>query len=109
VTRSFFRNDIAPAKREGDRIGAVPFDVSTSKPSAIGKRERRAAGFMCTGPTYAARFQVWTDSKSAPPGSTRAHDADIMNFGVFKIVTISLNFSNTIPVSGKIYCVGISR
>src|SRR6266536_260661 len=86
------------------------FEVSTEQNTVGIEGAMRMPGFQVQpGQTYTARSQIWTGPKIYHRLSQLEHnEAEIMNFGVFKIVSqFLLNFLNTIHGFVKSYGVAI--
>jgi len=120
VTDQFFATIIAPlnaslAGKNLDNwkvngIWGRSFEVSTAQNMAGIEGAMRMPGFQVqAGQTYTARFQIWTGPKIYHRLAQLEHnEAEIMNFGVFKIVSqFLLNFLNTIHGFVKSYGVAI--
>ena len=99
VTDQFFATIIAPLNAKATGIWGRSFDVSTEQNTVGIEGAMRMPGFQVQpGQTYTARFQIWTGPKIYHRLAQLEHnEAEIMNFGVFKIVSqFLLNFLNTI-------------
>src|SRR5262245_19548541 len=110
VTDQFFATIIAPLTAKAIGIWGRSFDVS-SEQSMLGiEGAMRMPGFQVQpGQTYTARFQIWAGPKIYHRLAQLEHnEAEIMNFGIFKIVSqFLLNFLNTIHGFVKDYGVAI--
>ena len=110
VTNQFFATIIAPLNAKGTGIWGRSFDASTEQNMIGIEGAMRMPGFQVDpGQTYTARFQVWTGPKIYNRLAQLEHnEAEIMNFGIFKIVSqFLLNFLNTIHSVVKDYGVAI--
>ena len=110
VTNQFFATIIAPLNAKGTGIWGRSFDASTEQNMIGIEGAMRMPGFQVDpGQTYTARFQVWTGPKIYNRLAQLEHnEAEIMNFGIFKIVSqFLLNFLNTIHGFVKDYGVAI--
>src|SRR5438034_10328913 len=110
VTDQFFATIIAPLNAKATGIWGRSFEVSTEQNTVGIEGAMRMPGFQVQpGQTYTARFQIWTGPKIYHRLSQLEHnEAEIMNFGVFKIVSqFLLNFLNTIHGVVKDYGVAI--
>jgi YidC/Oxa1 family membrane protein insertase len=110
VTDQFFATIIAPLNAKAIGIWGRSFDVSTAQNTVGIEGAMRMPGFQVQpGQTYTARFQIWTGPKIYHRLAQLEHnEAEIMNFGVFKIVSqFLLNFLNTIHGFVKSYGVAI--
>jgi YidC/Oxa1 family membrane protein insertase len=120
VTDQFFATIIAPLNAslagknldnwKANGIWGRSFEVSTAQNMVGIEGAMRMPGFQVQpGQTYAARFQIWTGPKIYHRLAQLEHnEAEIMNFGVFKIVSqFLLNFLNTIHGFVKDYGVAI--
>ena len=110
VTDQFFATIIAPLNAKATGIWGRSFDVSTEQNTIGIEGAMRMPGFQVQpGQTYTARFQIWTGPKIYHRLAQLEHnEAEIMNFGVFKIVSqFLLNFLNTIHGFVKDYGVAI--
>src|SRR5215471_9469919 len=99
VTDQFFATIIAPLTAKAIGIWGRSFDVSSSQNMVGIEGAMRMPGFQVQpGQTYAARFQIWAGPKIYHRLAQLEHnEAEIMNFGIFKIVSqFLLNFLNTI-------------
>src|SRR6266513_1498557 len=110
VTDQFFATIIAPLNAKATGIWGRSFDISSQQNMVGIEGAMRMPGFQVQpGQTYSARFQVWTGPKIYHRLAQLEHnEAEIMNFGVFKIVSqFLLNFLNTIHGFVKDYGVAI--
>jgi YidC/Oxa1 family membrane protein insertase len=110
VTNQFFATIIAPLNVKATGIWARSFEVSAEHNMFGIEGAMRMPGFQLQpGQTYTARFQIWAGPKIYHRLSQLEHnEAEIMNFGVFKIVSqFLLNFLNTIHSFVKSYGVAI--
>ena len=110
VTDQFFATIISPLNAKATGIWGRSFDVSTEQNTVGIEGAMRMPGFQVEpGQTYTARFQIWTGPKIYHRLAQLEHnEAEIMNFGVFKIVSqFLLNFLNTIHGFVKSYGVAI--
>src|SRR4030095_4856347 len=110
VTDQFFATIIAPLNAKATGIWGRSFDVSTEQNMTGIEGAMRMPGFQVQlGQTYTARFQIWTGPKIYHRLAQLEHnEAEIMNFGIFKIVSqFLLNFLNTIHGVVKDYGVAI--
>ena len=112
VTDQFFATIIAPLNAKATGIWGRTFEVSSTSPqNMIGiEGAMRMPGFQVQpGQTYSARFQIWAGPKIYHRLAQLEHnEAEIMNFGIFKIVSQFLpNFLNTIHGFVKDYGVAI--
>ena len=120
VTDQFFATIIAPLNAslagknldnwKANGIWGRSFEVSTEQHMVGVEGAMRMPGFQVQpGETYTARFQIWTGPKIYHRLAQLEHnEAEIMNFGVFKIVSqFLLNFLNTIHGFVKDYGVAI--
>jgi YidC/Oxa1 family membrane protein insertase len=120
VTDQFFATIIAPLNAslagknldnwKANGIWGRSFEISTAQNMAGIEGAMRMPGFQVQpGQTYSARFQIWTGPKIYHRLAQLEHnEAEIMNFGVFKIVSqFLLNFLNTIHGFVKDYGVAI--
>jgi YidC/Oxa1 family membrane protein insertase len=110
VTDQFFATIIVPLNAKATGIWGRSFEVSNS-PIMVGiEGAMRMPGFQLQpGQTYTARFQIWAGPKIYHRlAQLEQNEAEIMNFGVFKIVSqFLLNFLNTIHGVVKDYGVAI--
>src|SRR5947207_10617044 len=110
VTDQFFATIIAPLNAKATGIWGRSFDVSSQQNMVGIEGAMRMPGFQVQpGQTYTARFQIWTGPKIYHRlAHLEQNEAEIMNFGVFKIVSqFLLNFLNTIHGFVKDYGVAI--
>jgi YidC/Oxa1 family membrane protein insertase len=110
VTNQFFATIISPLNVKSTGIWARSFEVSAEHNMFGIEGAMRMPGFQLQpGQTYTARFQIWAGPKIYHRLSQLEHnEAEIMNFGVFKIVSqFLLNFLNTIHSFVKSYGVAI--
>ena len=99
VTDQFFATIIAPLNAKATGIWGRSFEVSSEQNMVGIEGAMRMPGFQVQpGQTYTARFEIWTGPKIYHRLAQLEHnEAEIMNFGVFKIVSqFLLNFLNTI-------------
>ena len=110
VTNQFFATIIAPLSAKAIGIWGRSFDVSTAQNMVGIEGAMRMPGFQVqAGQTYSARFQIWAGPKIYHRlAQLEQNQAEIMNFGMFKIVSqFLLNFLNTIHGFVKDYGVAI--
>ena len=110
VTDQFFATIIAPLSAKAIGIWGRSFDVSTAQNMVGIEGAMRMPGFQVQpGQTYSARFQIWAGPKIYHRlAQLEQNQAEIMNFGMFKIVSqFLLNFLNTIHGFVKDYGVAI--
>ena len=110
VTDQFFATIIVPLNAKATGLWSRSFEVSTEQNTVGVEGAMRMPGFQVQpGQTYTARFQIWTGPKIYHRLAQLEHnEAEIMNFGVFKIVSqFLLNFLNTIHGFVKDYGVAI--
>jgi YidC/Oxa1 family membrane protein insertase len=110
VTDQFFATIVVPLNAKAIGIWGRSFEVSTEQNTVGVEGAMRMPGFQVQpGQTYSARFQIWTGPKIYHRLAQLEHnEAEIMNFGVFKIVSqFLLNFLNTIHGFVKSYGVAI--
>jgi YidC/Oxa1 family membrane protein insertase len=110
VTDQFFATIIAPLNAKAIGIWGRLFDVSSARNMVGIEGAMRMPGFQVQpGQTYTARFQIWAGPKIYHRLAQLEHnEAEIMNFGIFKIVSqFLLNFLNTIHGVVKDYGVAI--
>jgi YidC/Oxa1 family membrane protein insertase len=110
VTDQFFATIIAPLSAKATGIWGRSFDVSTAQNMVGIEGAMRMPGFQVQpGQTYTARFQIWAGPKIYHRlAQLEQNQAEIMNFGMFKIVSqFLLNFLNTIHGFVKDYGVAI--
>ena len=110
VTNQFFTTLIAPLTAKADGIWGHSFEIS-AEPKLYGiSGAMRMPGFQVQpGQTHTARFQIYIGPKIYHHLARLEHnEAEIMNFGMFKIVSqFLLNFLNTIHSVVKDYGVAI--
>ncbi|HEU0207674.1 MAG TPA: membrane protein insertase YidC [Candidatus Udaeobacter sp.] len=110
VTDQFFATIIAPLNAKAVGVWGHSFEVS-AQPNMVGiEGAMRMPGFQLQpGQTYKQRFQIWTGPKIYHRLSQlERNEAEIMNFGVFKVVSqFLLNFLNTIHSVVKSYGLSI--
>jgi YidC/Oxa1 family membrane protein insertase len=110
VTDQFFATIIVPLNAKATGIWGRSFEVSAEQNMTGIEGAMRMPGFQLQpGQTYTARFQIWAGPKIYHRLAQLEHnEAEIMNFGVFKIVSqFLLNFLNTIHGFVKDYGVAI--
>jgi len=110
VTDQFFATIIAPLNAKAIGIWGRSFDVSSTQNMVGIEGAMRMPGFQLQpGQTYNARFQIWAGPKIYHRlAQLEQNEAEIMNFGMFKIVSqFLLNFLNTIHGVVKDYGVAI--
>jgi YidC/Oxa1 family membrane protein insertase len=110
VTDQFFATIIAPLNAKATGIWGRSFDVSSAQNMVGIEGAMRMPGFQVQpGQTYTARFQIWAGPKIYHRlAQLEQNEAEIMNFGIFKIVSqFLLNFLNTIHGFVKDYGVAI--
>jgi YidC/Oxa1 family membrane protein insertase len=110
VTDQFFATIILPLNAKAIGIWGRSFEVSAVQNMTGIEGAMRMPGFQLQpGQTYTARFQMWVGPKIYHRLAQLEHnEAEIMNFGVFKIVSqFLLNFLNTIHSGVKDYGVAI--
>jgi YidC/Oxa1 family membrane protein insertase len=110
VTDQFFATIITPLNAKATGIWARSFEVSADRNMFGIEGAMRMPGFnLQPGQTYTARFQIWAGPKIYHRLSQlEQNQAEIMNFGVFKIVSqFLLNFLNTIHSFVKSYGIAI--
>jgi YidC/Oxa1 family membrane protein insertase len=110
VSDQFFATIIAPLSAKAIGIWGRSFDVSsTQNMIGIEGAMRMPAFQVQPGQSYSARFQIWAGPKIYHRlARLEQNEAEIMNFGVFKIVSqFLLNFLNTIHGFVKDYGVAI--
>jgi YidC/Oxa1 family membrane protein insertase len=110
VTDQFFATIIAPLNAKATGIWGRSFEVSTAQNMVGIEGAMRMPGFQVQpGQTYTARFQIWAGPKIYHRlAQLEQNQAEIMNFGMFKIVSqFLLNFLNTIHGFVKDYGVAI--
>jgi YidC/Oxa1 family membrane protein insertase len=110
VTDQFFATIIAPLNAKATGIWGRSFQVSATQNMTGIEGAMRMPGFQVQpGQTYNARFQIWSGPKIYHRLAQLEHnESEIMNFGVFKIVSqFLLNFLNTIHSFVKSYGIAI--
>jgi YidC/Oxa1 family membrane protein insertase len=110
VTDQFFATIIVPLKAKATGIWGHSFEVSAEKNMVGIEGAMHMPGFQLEpGQTYNARFQIWAGPKIYHRLAQLEHnEAEIMNFGIFKVVSqFLLNFLNTIHSVVKSYGVAI--
>jgi len=110
VTDQFFATIIAPLNAKATGIWGRSFDVSNEQNMIGIEGAMRMPGFQVQpGQTYTARFEIWAGPKIYHRlAQLEQNQAEIMNFGIFKIVSqFLLNFLNTIHGFVKDYGVAI--
>jgi YidC/Oxa1 family membrane protein insertase len=110
VTDQFFATIITPQTAMANGIWGHSFDVSAEQQMVGIEGAMRMPGFQLQpGQTYSARFQIWAGPKIYHRLAQLQHnEAEIMNFGMFKVVSqFLLNFLNTIHSFVKDYGVAI--
>ena len=110
VTDQFFATIVAPLNAKATGIWGRSFEVSSEQNMVGVEGAMHMPGFQVQpGQTYTARFQIWAGPKIYHRLAQLEHnEAEIMNFGVFKIVSqFLLNFLNTIHGFVKDYGVAI--
>jgi YidC/Oxa1 family membrane protein insertase len=110
VTDQFFATIITPLNAKANGIWGRSFDLSSQQNMVGVEGAMRMPGFQLQpGQTYTAQFQIWAGPKIYHRlAQLEQSQAEIMNFGVFKIVSqFLLNFLNTIHGVVKDYGVAI--
>jgi YidC/Oxa1 family membrane protein insertase len=110
VTDQFFATIIAPLNAKATGIWGRSFEVSANQNMFGIEGAMRMPGFQLEpGQTQSTHFQIWAGPKIYHRLSQlEQNEAEIMNFGVFKIVSqFLLNFLNTIHSFVKSYGVAI--
>jgi len=110
VSDQFFATIIAPLNAKATGIWGRSFEVSADRNMFGIEGAMRMPGFnLQPGQTYTARFQIWEGPKIYHRlAHLEQNEAEIMNFGVFKIVSqFLLNFLNTIHSFVKSYGIAI--
>jgi YidC/Oxa1 family membrane protein insertase len=110
VTDQFFATIILPLTAKATGIWSHSFEVSSEKKMVGIEGAMRMPGFQLQpGQTYNARFQIWAGPKIYHRLAQLEHnEAEIMNFGIFKVVSqFLLNFLNTIHSVVKSYGISI--
>jgi YidC/Oxa1 family membrane protein insertase len=110
VTDQFFATIIVPLNAKPTGIWGRSFEVSADRNMFGVEGAMRMPGFhLQPGQTYTAHFQIWAGPKIYHRLAQLEHnEAEIMNFGVFKVVSqFLLNFLNTIHSFVKSYGIAI--
>src|SRR5215471_13544262 len=110
VTDQFFATIIVPLNAKSTGIWGRSFEVSAEQNMIGIEGAMRMPGFQLqSGQTYSARFQIWAGPKIYHRlAQLEQNEAEIMNFGVFKVVSqFLLNFLNTIHSFVKSYGIAI--
>jgi len=110
VTDQFFTTLIVPLTTKANGIWGHSFEVSAEQKTSGIAGAMHMPGFQLqSGQTYTARFQMYVGPKIYHQLSRLEHnEAEIMNFGVFKVVSqFLLNFLNTLHSVVKDYGVAI--
>src|SRR6266581_3217111 len=110
VTDQFFAMLIAPLTAKANGIWGQSFVISAEQKTSGIEGAMHMPGFQLQpGQSYAARFQIYAGPKIYHRLAQFEHnEAEIMNFGVFKVVSqFLLNFLNTIHSVVKGYGVAI--
>jgi YidC/Oxa1 family membrane protein insertase len=110
VTDQFFATIIVPLSAKATGIWGHSFEVSAEQNMVGIEGAMRMPGFQLQpGQTYKARFQIWAGPKIYHRLARLEHnEAEIMNFGMFKVVSqFLLNFLNTIHSVVKSYGIAI--
>ncbi|MGE5208890.1 MAG: membrane protein insertase YidC [Alphaproteobacteria bacterium] len=110
VTDQFFATIMVPLNAKATGIWSHSFEVSAEKSMVGIEGAMRMPGFQVQpGQTYNARFQIWAGPKIYHRLAKLEHnEAEIMNFGIFKVVSqFLLNFLNTIHSVVKSYGLSI--
>ena len=110
VTDQFFATIIVPLNAKATGVWGRSFQVSSEQNMTGIEGAMRMPGFQLQpGQTYTARFQMWAGPKIYHRlAQLEQNEAEIMNFGVFKVVSqFLLNFLNTIHSFVKDYGVAI--
>jgi YidC/Oxa1 family membrane protein insertase len=110
VTDQFFATIIAPLNAKAVGIWGRSFEVSAEQNMVGVEGAMRMPGFQLQpDQSYNARFQIWAGPKIYHRLSQFEHnEAEIMNFGMFKIVSqFLLNFLNTIQSGVRSYGLAI--
>src|SRR5216684_3449545 len=97
VSNQFFTTLIAPLNVKANGVWGRRFDISLEQKTAGLAGALRMPGFQLPpGQTYSARFEIWAGPKLYHRLARLDHnEAEIMDFGVFKIVSqFLLNFLN---------------
>src|SRR5947209_14372516 len=99
VSDQFFTTLIAPLTAKGNGVWGRRFDISPEQKMFGIAGALRMPGFQLPpGQTYTARFEIWAGPKIYHRLASLDHnEAEIMDFGIFKIVSqFLLNFLNWI-------------
>ena len=99
VTNQFFTTLIAPLTGKADTVWGRRFDVSADQKIHGIEGMMRMPGFQLEpGQTYSARFEIYSGPKIYHRLSLLEHnEAEIMDFGIFKIVCqVLLNVLNSL-------------
>jgi YidC/Oxa1 family membrane protein insertase len=110
VTDQFFATIIVPLNAKATGIWGHSFEVSAQQNMVGIEGAMRMPGFQLQpGQNYNARFHIWAGPKIYHRLAQLDHnEAEIMNFGVFKVVSqFLLNFLNTIHGVVKSYGISI--
>jgi YidC/Oxa1 family membrane protein insertase len=110
VTDQFFATIITPLNAKATGIWGHSFEVSAEQNMVGIEGAMRMPGFQLQpDQTYNARFQIWAGPKIYHRLARLEHnEAEIMNFGIFKVVSqFLLNFLNTIHSVVKSYGISI--
>jgi YidC/Oxa1 family membrane protein insertase len=110
VTDQFFATLIAPLTAKANGIWGRSFVISPEQKTSGIEGAMHMPGFQLQpGQSYTAKFQVYSGPKIYHRLAQLEHnEAEIMNFGVFKVVSqFLLNFLNTIHSVVKDYGVAI--
>jgi YidC/Oxa1 family membrane protein insertase len=110
VTDQFFATIIVPLNAKATGIWGHSFEVSAERHMVGIEGAMHMPGFQLQpGQTYNARFQIWAGPKIYHRLAQLEHnEAEIMNFGMFKVVSqFLLNFLNTIHSVVKSYGIAI--
>jgi YidC/Oxa1 family membrane protein insertase len=110
VTDQFFATILTPLNAKAIGIWGHSFEVSAEQNMVGIEGAMRMPGFQLQpGQTYNVRFQIWAGPKIYHRLVQLEHnEAEIMNFGMFKVVSqFLLNFLNTIHSVVKSYGISI--
>jgi YidC/Oxa1 family membrane protein insertase len=110
VTDQFFATLIAPLTAKANGIWGHSFEISAEQKTSGIEGAMHMPGFQLQpAQSYSARFQIYAGPKIYHRLAQLEHnEAEIMNFGVFKVVSqFLLNFLNTIHSAVKDYGVAI--
>jgi YidC/Oxa1 family membrane protein insertase len=110
VTNQFFTTLIAPLTAKANGVWGRRVNVAPEKKMFGIEGAVHMPGFeLPTGQTYTARFEIYAGPKIYHRLAQLEHnEAEIMNFGLFKLVSqFLLNFLNTIHSTVKDYGVSI--